>query len=473
MRQTKFALAMLTAAAILAGCGGSTSGDQTLKIKYTSQVSFGDSLSDVGTYAVGTVAASGGGKFNINGDNTSVNTALTGKNWTELMAAQFGLPAPCAAQTGLNGLASQGFAVPVVNHPGCFGYAQGGARVTNPVGVGNIATGPGIGALTVPVVTQIKNHLAAVGGKFTGTEIVFVMAGANDVFVQLATLSATATATGQAAGAAEGARVGAATFANSLVSQLAAGATNPATAAVAIGTALQTENARAGHTDATVVGAAVTAAATQPGNAAVGQPSVYGPMVASAQAAATTAGQTAGAAAGAAAGATYAANTGAAIAVTAMATAGAELVALVKTQIIANGATRVVINNIPDIGTTPAASGFDAGTLALVNKMVSTFNAQLNAGLSNDAKLLLVDVNYVSHDQSTNPGPYGLTNVKTPACAVVQTNPTGSSLFCNGKNLIAGDVSHYSFADSVHPTPFLYLLLARYTAKEMVVKGWI
>ena len=80
------------------------------------QIIFGDSLADVGTYAVGAVAAAGGGKYTINGDNTAINPALTGKIWTELIAAHLGLPAPCAAQTGLDGDAALGFSVPVVNH---------------------------------------------------------------------------------------------------------------------------------------------------------------------------------------------------------------------------------------------------------------------------------------------------------------------------------------------------------------------
>src|SRR5438270_859406 len=49
MRQFKFTVALLTAA-ILAGCGGGGGGDQTTKIKFSSQVSFGDSLSDVGKF---------------------------------------------------------------------------------------------------------------------------------------------------------------------------------------------------------------------------------------------------------------------------------------------------------------------------------------------------------------------------------------------------------------------------------------
>jgi outer membrane lipase/esterase len=469
MRQTKFALAILTAVAVLAGCGGGTSssGDQTLKAKYSSQVSFGDSLSDVGSYAVGSVALLGGGKFTINGNNVTTNPALTGKNWTELIATQLGLPAPCAAQTGLNGTAT-GFSVPVVNHAGCYGYAQGGARVTNPAGPGNPATltpeAIALGALTVPVVTQIQNHLAAVGGKFKGDEIVFVMAGGNDALIQLDQLKSGATAAGQTAGA----TVGAQTFVQTLAGLFAQGATNPATAGPAIAQAMVVESAQPGHTDTSVVTAAVGAAYAA-GNATIINPAVYGPMVVTAQAAATTAGT----AAGATAGADYV-KAHARDAVTAMYQAGAELVALVKTQIIANGATRVVVNNLPDLGTTPNGLSQSAETQGLINLMVKTFNDQLNAGLASEAKVVLVDVFAVSHDQATNPAPYGLTNVKNTACDLdVAKNPLASSLACNGKNLATGDVSHYQFADSVHPTPFGYWLLARYVSERLVVKGWM
>ena len=456
MQYTKFALAALTAA-VLAGCGGSGGGDQTLKVKYTAQVSFGDSLSDVGSYAVGTVAALKGGKFTINGDNTAINPELTGKNWTEHLAAQFGLPAPCAAETGLEGNAAQGFSVARVKKAGCYGYAMGGSRVTNPVGPNNKLTGSALGALTVPVTTQIANHLAASGGKFSGTEVVFVMAGGNDLLFQLGSLQAAATAAGTAAGSA--------TFASTLIPLLAAGATNPATAGAAITAAVRTASAAPGATTTTIVQAAVGTAAVQPGNSAVASAAVYGPMVTTAQTAAT--------AAGAKAGADYAAANGPAL-VTAMGTAGTELVALVKDQIIAKGATHVVVNNLPDVANTPSGLSKDASTRALINAMVSAFNTQISTGLAANDKVLIVDVFAVSNDQATNPGPYGLTNVKEPACDLTAAkNPLGSSLVCNGSNLIAGDVSHYSYADDVHPSPFNNLLLARYVAKDMVTRGWL
>ena len=446
MRHTKFALALLTAA-VLAACGGngSSGGDQTLKTKFSAQITFGDSLSDVGTYNVGTVAALGGGKYTINGDNTSTNPALTGKNYTELLAAQFGLPAPCAAQTGLTGTASQGFAVTPVFHAGCYGYAQGGARVSAPVGPGNALTGSPLGALTVPVSTQIARHLVINGGKFASDQLVIVMAGGNDVLSLLGGLQASATAAGGAA------------FVKSLVTQLVAGSPNPATAGPAITLAAQSAAAASGATSSTIAGAAIAAAA-QAGYPGITTPAVSGPIIATASAAGTDAGTA------------YATANGPALVAT-MGATGAELAGLVKTQIVAKGANYVVLNNLPDVANTPDGKAQNASTQALIAAMVDAFNAQLKAGVASEAKILYVDVFSISHDQVSNPGPYGLTNTTTPACG---PNPLGTtSLVCTGKNVIAGDVSHYMFADDIHPTPFEYSLLAKYMAEQMIVKGWL
>lgn len=453
MRHTKLALAVLTAA-VLTACGGGTSpagGDQTTQVKFTNMVSFGDSLSDVGTYRVGAVAAAGGGKFTINGDSTAKNVDLTGKIWLDFMSAQLKLPAPCAAQTGLVGDASLGFNVPIVNHPNCFNYAQGGSRVTNPVGPGNVATGSPIGEMTTPLVTQIANHLTKTGNKFTGTELVTVLSGGNDVLMQLAAVTSAGTAAGAQA------------FATALATRLAAGATNPQAAAQAIGVAIATENARPGKTDQSVVTAAVTAAAMQPGNQAVAQPAVYGPIVAAAQ--------TDGANAGNVAAGAYASANAAAM-VTALGTAGAQMAALVKNELLAKGAKYVIVANLPDVASTPTAKSRPAAIQQLVATMVNTFNAQLKAGLgADDARVLYTDLYTVSNDQVKNPGPYGLSNTSSPACA---TNALGTtSLICTANNTVAGDVSRYMFADGIHPTPFENDLIARYVFKDMAIKGWL
>jgi phospholipase/lecithinase/hemolysin len=185
---------VLLAALFVSGCANF----KPTAPQFSTLVSFGDSLSDVGTYRVGTVAALGGGEFTIN--------SPADKIWVEDIAGALALPAPCAAETGLDGSAAFGFKVPVETHSGCNGYAQGGARVTLPVGPGNAALGGSnalIGMLTTPVVTQLQNYLTANSGAFSGKELVTVWAGANDVFIQLDTVAAGAETPTQAVAALE------------------------------------------------------------------------------------------------------------------------------------------------------------------------------------------------------------------------------------------------------------------------------
>lgn len=166
---------LLLAGVLLSGCMGDH--DDT-PVRYTRQVVFGDSLSDVGSYAVGAISAANGGKFTVN------SIPASPQNWSERVAAQLNLPAACAAQTGLEGDPAQGLYAPITAHDGCYNYAQGGARVIDPVGPHHKTVDPALGYLTVPVVTQIQNHLARVGGRFSTTDVVFVMAGGNDFLWQ-------------------------------------------------------------------------------------------------------------------------------------------------------------------------------------------------------------------------------------------------------------------------------------------------
>jgi outer membrane lipase/esterase len=188
----------LAAAALVAGCGGGASADlSTAKLQFSGLVSFGDSLSDVGAYGVGTVAALRGGRYTVN-SGTATPTPI----WVDYLASAIGTSAPCPAQTGLNSRAPFGAPVAVANNNACTNYAQGGSRVTNPVGPAHAAlpdaSGGAVGQLTVPVVTQINNHLTRNGGAFRGTELVTVLAGGNDVFMNLGALGPTIAAMMQA-----------------------------------------------------------------------------------------------------------------------------------------------------------------------------------------------------------------------------------------------------------------------------------
>jgi phospholipase/lecithinase/hemolysin len=287
----------------------------------------------------------------------------------------FGL-GDCAAETGLNSVIP-GFAEAATFHADCYNYAQGGARVTDPVGPGNVNTYPSdpggaLGQLTVPVFTQIQNHLGKTGGKFAADDLVTVLAGGNDVFMNMAVFQA----------------------------QVGAGM------------------------DPT---AAATAAAT------------------------------------------------------AMGTAGAQLAGYIKAMILANGATRVVVVNLPDVSQTPYALSAEAsfpGVSAVINSLVTTFNQQLSDGLKDAGSgVLLVDAYTQGRAQTANPAVYGITNVTTPACDLAKTQaggvPLATSLVCTSSTLISGDVSHYEYADSVHPTPYGYQLLAQYVIQRMTEAGWL
>ena len=453
MKKMKSAWAAVGASLLVAACGGGGDGNQAPKIQFTSMVTFGDSFSDVGTYAVGGVLAAGGGKYTVNGITNDTIANPASKNWTERIAAQLGLPAPCPAQTGLAGA---GFPPtntgPIASsfYSTCYNYAQGGARVTNTIGPVNVANGDptslAIGQLTVPVVTQIQNHLAKVT-QFSGTELVTVMAGGNDVLQLLDPVAA----------------AGSAAFANSLVPALATGATN-VNALQIIGGALAAESARLGSTDASKVGAAVLAAATTAGNPSVANPAVYGPMVA----AATTAGNDA-----AALYLTANSNANYLAMVQAMGVAGAQLAGYVNSLIVANGAKYVAVLNLPDVSLSPASKAKPAAIQGLIHLMVTTFNDQLRAGLGSNSRILQVDVYANINDQVANPAAYGLTNVTGSACNTA-LEVLVSSMLCTKDTLNTGDVSHYLFAeDGGHPTPYELKLLSQLVARDMLVAGWL
>ncbi|HEX6363436.1 MAG TPA: SGNH/GDSL hydrolase family protein [Albitalea sp.] len=181
--------ARLAAALLLAACGGGDlpslpSGAPDTPGNFTSVVSFGDSLSDVGTYTPATQLPGTnppqffGGRFTTNSATSTV--------WVENLAATLGIPVT-AAEVGFNNASVK---CPAAATPAlatsCTAYGQGGARVTDPNGIGRSVdpqTGQPAGALTVPVVTQIANHVARFGG-FDEDDLILVWAGNNDVFVQ-------------------------------------------------------------------------------------------------------------------------------------------------------------------------------------------------------------------------------------------------------------------------------------------------
>lgn len=112
--------------------------DESLRIRQV--IVFGDSLSDVGTYRVGAIAQVGGGKFTTN-------------------------PGPVWSET-----------VGVSQQPG--------------IGCNPDATGACTAALTIPVAQQVTDYLAANNDRFNRNQLVFLLAGANDILFQLGVFQA-------------------------------------------------------------------------------------------------------------------------------------------------------------------------------------------------------------------------------------------------------------------------------------------
>lgn len=368
IKKTRQTLFVVCASAALAACGGGD-GDQSTSFQYDKLVSFGDSLSDLGTFKVGTIqaltASAGGGRW-------TTSSPAGGEMWTERIAQQIAVTKPCPAETGLLPNIPGITGAPVTAQAGCFSYAQGSARITSPLGPNSVALQEAplsqttLGLMAKPIQDQMAAHLAAAGGTYSGRELVTVLAGANDVFMEL-------------------------NFINT------------------------------------------------PFGAATPQSAV--------------------------------AN---------MALAGATLGELIKTEVLAKGAKRVLVLNIPDVASTPFAKAAELeqqGTAALIDTMVQAFNTQLAAALNGVPGVRLGDAYSASKDQAANPGAYGLSNVTDVACGPnALSNPNtanGTSLICNSTNLVAGDISRYQFADDVHPSAYGHQLLAQFAIKELAQAGWL
>jgi phospholipase/lecithinase/hemolysin len=369
MKHIRWKLAALAAAAVLAACGGGETADgPSNKAGINAMVSFGDSLSDIGNPKVGSIAglaaATGGaGTFTVNG-------TTGGQIWTERIAALLPVPTTCTAETGLYPSPQLGLTGAArAAKAGCTNYAQGSARITSPLGPNSVALqSPPFNQITLgltakPIQEQMATHLANNGGAYTGKELVTVLAGANDIFMELAFF-------GQPGGA----------------QTPAAAANNIAAAAASLGQ-------------------------------------------------------------------------------------------LIKTQVVGKGARQVLVLNVPDIAATPFAKHQSATIQSLIAVLTQTFNQELAAQLQGVAGVVLADTYSESQAIVANPAQYAVTNTTTPACGpnALSNPPTspGTSLVCNASNVLKTDVSHYYFADDVHPTPYGHQLLSQFASKLMAQAGWL
>ena len=398
---------VLSSALLLAACGGSDpdvpgsgspSGAPTTAGSFTAVVSFGDSLSDVGTYAPATSLAGNGtapffgGKFTTNDTTTGAPTATPlGKVWVENLAASLGLIVT-PAEVGFNGASVKcpAAAVPALANT-CTAYGQGGSRVTDPNGIGHDPVS-GARALTVPVVTQVANHLTRFGS-FKSSDLILVYAGNNDVFTQFGAFAAAAA---------------------QIQANAAAGLITPDQANLQLFSAQQTANE-------------------------------------------------------------------------AMKVAAQELVALIKTEILAKGGKYVAVMTLSDIADTPFGnSPTVVPARSVLTALSQNFNLWLRDGLTGQP-VQIIDTFTLFKDGYPEPGEVrhrqqhhaGVRRRQDPGrhrrrrhrrhVAVLQCD-AGRAL----QRLVTGaDVNTWQFADSVHPTTGGHKIISDAFAAQLHAFGWI
>jgi len=395
-------------------------------------VAFGDSLSDDGAYTLAALSVYGpgtssdiaftglpypaGGQFTVNG-------APSG-NWTNVLAKSlnigltpnligYGTPSGVMYLGATGPTPNPAFcafsAPPSSGQANCTNFAQGGSMVSNANGIGHSG-----GALTLPVTAQVQNYLNQFGGSFNANQLVTVLAGNNDIFTALGTVNATVTQ---------------------------------------------------------AVTQAVTSALQQNPNLTQAQ---IAAIQASAQHDATTA--------------------AVATAQTTVAQAADALAAQVNLM-TSKGAKYVLVYTLPDSSLTPFGRGLPytaatppqappAGYVCdntvtstpcyLLSNLVQVFNQRLLNDLQGQPVKVL-DGYSLLNQEIANPAQFGLSNVTTPWC-----NPaTTSSLLCNVNTPYAAagasqsNLGTWLFADSVHPTPAGYQIIANATLQAMKGFGWI
>lgn len=171
-----------------------------------------------------------------------------------------------------------------------------------------------------------------------------------------------------------------------------------------------------------------------------------------------------------------------------------ELAEAIAEHLLARGATRVAVLNVPDITLTPRFSAaFDklvqehgAGDAedirGAVRQAVGAFNARLQERLGNDARVALVDLRAAVDDQIARAADHGLSDALRAACPVTGQSSSGlpqwSLQTCTSALLDAaspgappGWWTTWAFSDGFHPTPAGHRLLAG-TVNAALAANW-
>ncbi len=491
MRKHHGLLISTLAAALLTACGGGSGGGSLTTGNaggVTRLVTFGDSLSDPGAYALAAVEK-GGGRFTINGPGARV--------WTEFLAADYGvslLPnqyiTDNGAQTNANGTS----------------YAEGGARTnprsTSPLELSGVSVFPSadrvIGILASPTAGTATANC-------TGTGLFFSRYGLDP---NAPTLGIDSNNPSNLAGCVVGTDLALTSAQRIALNDDAGNGFFASTDASAPAVVLNSDPT--GAPGNTTTQFARTGLTTKPISKQVNSFLVSNPTGDTSTLITYLGGANDLLILGSAVAAGLPLANAQALARAIAVEVGKQIKSLQQA-----GYSKIAVGNLPDLGKTPLATSQGASGQALFTALSSAYNDTLTKCLNNDttaagcpgvvtggftfdaSRLLQIDVKALFDDltadltRASGSKVYGLSTAG-PACNVTKTNnvnggtftgfsasvrfpnkTTTSSLFCNSSDLVASGVDQIAiFADAVHPTPKVHSIFANTVLTALRNKGW-
>ena len=134
-------------------------------------------------------------------------------------------------------------------------------------------------------------------------------------------------------------------------------------------------------------------------------------------------------------------------------------------DLVGEGATDIVVLNVPDLGKTPGITSRPAAVASQASLLSSVYNASLVTQLASieAVRIRVVDAYGLLGDATANPAAYGLTNATTPVWSGNYTS--GSSGALAETNLALQN--QFLFWDQLHPTETGHQTLANAAVEQL------
>jgi phospholipase/lecithinase/hemolysin len=154
-------------------------------------------------------------------------------------------------------------------------------------------------------------------------------------------------------------------------------------------------------------------------------------------------------------------------------TAATTLTRLVM-QILQNGATHVVVVNLPNIGLTPKGlASADGG--ASLTELSQMFNDSLNGALQANGmqgQVIQIDAYTFESQVFSRFQANGFTVSNTGVACDPAKTPDATALLCSPATYTTPNADQtYMFADDLHPTTHLHALFAQFVERQIAASG--